>query len=164
MTADPRLRLLSGTGADPVAPQVLSALDGTRIVVRTGLDMTGAHIAALAAFAGMAARLFGDVVPDPPVTFAPNWWDAPDSDALLTALDLVRPHPAESPTRDVVVTFGALVDPGSWGIGGDDYTIRLGRDPQPLGPAPTHAFGVHAAACLAISQLLIEALGPSGFP
>ncbi len=163
MTADPRLRLLGGTGAGPVAPQVLSALDGTRVVVRTGSDMTGAHTAALAAFAGMAARLFGDVVPDPPVTLAPNWWDVLDTDALLTALDLVRPRPAESPTRDVVVTFGALVDPGSWGIGGDDYTIRLGRDLQPLGPA-THAFGVHAAACLAISQLLIEALGPSGFP
>ena len=164
MTADPRLRLLGGTGASPVAPKVLSALDDTRVVVRTGSDLTSAHTAALAAFVGMAARLFGDVVPDPPVTLAPNWWNISDTDALLKALDFLRPRPTESPTRDVVVTFGAHVDPGSLGIGGDDYTVRLGRDPQPLGPAPTHAFGVHAAACLAISQLLIKALGPSGFP
>jgi len=163
MTTDPRLRLLSGTDASSVAPQVLRALDGTRVVVRTGPDMTGAHTAALAAFVVMTARLFGDVILGPPVTLAPNWWDASDTTALLTVLDPVRPHPAEQSSLDVVVTFGAHVDPGSWGIGGDDYTVRLGRDPQPLGPMSTHAFGVHAAACLAVSQLLVETLGPLGF-
>lgn len=164
MTTDPRLRLLGGSTVSPAATQLLTSLDGTRVVVRTGPDMTGAHTAALAAFVGMAARLFGEVVLEQPVTLAPNWWGAPDTTALLIALEHVRPHPAEPPNRHVTVTFGDQVSTGNFGIGGDDYNVRLGHGPQPLGPAPTHAFGVHAAACLAVSQLLVEALSPHGFP
>jgi hypothetical protein len=125
--------------------------------------MTGARTAALAAFVGMAARLFGDVVLEPPVELGTNWWGARDTTALLTALEPVRPRPAALASRDVIVTFGDRVGAGSFGVGGDDYTVRLGRAPQPLGSAPTHAFGVHAAACLAVSQLLIQTLGPHGF-
>jgi hypothetical protein len=153
MTTDPPLRLLGGA----VAAQLLAALDNTHVVIRTGPDMAGAHTAALAAFVGMVARLFGEVTFDPPVPLTANWWNASDTTKLLAALNLVRPRPADRASREVVVTFGDQVGIGDFGIGGDDYTVRLGRDPQPLGPLPTHAFGVHAAACLAVSQLLLDA-------
>jgi len=164
MSADPRLRLLGGVSDSPRAAQVLAALDGTRVVVRTGPDMTGSHTTALAAFLAISARLFGDVVLESTVRLAPNWWTAETTDALLTALAPVRPRPSVPPSREWVVTFGDLVTPGGCGIGGDDYTVRLGHTPQPLSGPATHALGVHAAACLAVSQLLGEVLGPIGYP
>jgi hypothetical protein len=161
MNADPRLRLLGDAGAD--GADVLHALDDVRVMIRTGPDMTGGHTVALAAFIGMAARLFGGVIPEQPVALAGNWWGAADTSQLLAALQRVRPHPAQPPRRELVVTFGDRVPAGVVGIGGDDYTIRLGREPQPLGQRASHAFGVHAAACLAVSQLLVAVLGPYGF-
>ena len=170
MTSDPRLRLIGGADASsPRAAQVLRLLDDTRVVVRTGPDIAGAHTVAVAAFVGLAARLFGDVALDPPVALAPNWWGAADTDALLAALASIRPTTTSPTSRNVVVTFGQQVTPGHLAVGGDDYTVRLGRTPQPFG-APTthalgvHALGVHAAVCLAVSQLLIEVLAPAGYP
>ncbi|GAA4733783.1 hypothetical protein GCM10023328_11570 [Modestobacter marinus] len=165
MTEDPRLRLIGGPdGRSPHAADVLARLDGTRVVIRTGPDMTGAHTVALAAFVGLVARLFGHVALDPPVPLSPNWWGAVDSDALLTALLPVRPTPTAPPVSEVTVTFGNQVAPGHLAVGGDDYTVRLARVPQPLGDPAGHALGVHAAACLAVSQLLGEVLGPVGHP
>ena len=163
MVSDQRLRLIAGTEGSGTGVEVLRALDEVRVVIRTGLDMTGAHTGALAAFVGMAARLFGDVVLEPPVVLAPNWWGADDTTALLSTLEHLRPRPSEPPSHDFVVTFGDQVNGGRLGIGGDDYTVRLGLDAQALGPAPTHAFGVHASACLAISQILGVALAHFGY-
>jgi hypothetical protein len=70
MNADPRLRLLGCAGA--AGADVLQALDDVRVVIRTGPDMTGGHTVALAAFIGMAARLFGGVVLEQPVALAAN--------------------------------------------------------------------------------------------
>ena len=160
MTSDQRLRLLGGDPNDAGAAAALEALDAVRIVVRTGAAVTGPHAVAVAAFVALVARVFGDVsVPDLPLP--PNWWGQPTIRTLLASLQVVRPSPATATTRDVVVTFGAA-DAGDWGIGGGDYTVRVGRGPQPIEPA-AHALGVHAAACLAVSQLLLEALAPHGF-
>ena len=62
------------------------------------------------------------------------------------------------------MTFGDQVPAGVIGIGGGDYTIRLGREPQPLGQRASHALGVHAAACLAVSQLLVAVPRRTGSP
>ncbi|SFK87811.1 hypothetical protein SAMN04488085_104154 [Geodermatophilus ruber] len=49
MSAEPRLRLIGGgSSASPRSAQVLAILDGTRVVIRTGPDMTGPHTTALA--------------------------------------------------------------------------------------------------------------------
>jgi hypothetical protein len=162
MKTDPRLRLL-GSDAAATGADVLHALDHVRVVIRTGPDMTGGYTVALAAFIGMVARLFGGVVLEQPVALATNWWGAADTTQLLAALQRVRPHPAQPPRRELIVTFGDRAPAGVIGIGGNDYTIRLGREPQPLGQRPSHALGVHAAACLAVSQLLVAVLGPYGF-
>lgn len=164
MAIDPRLRLLGTGGGGTVAPQLLRALDDTHVVIRTGPDMAGANATALAAFIALAARLFGAVSTEAPVVLAANWWNSSGTKELMAALHAVRPQPAAPATRTIVVTFGGRVPPGDFGIGGDDYTVRLGRGPQPLGPLNTHALGVHAASCLAVSQLLLEVLGPHGLP
>lgn len=163
MTGDPRARLLEGADPDGyVARPVLEDLDRVRVVVRAGADVTGSSSVAAAAFIGICARLFGDVVIEAPLPLAPNWWGATDADALLDLLAGVRPRPGTPRARDVIVTFGDAVAAGDWGVGGDDYTARLGREPQPLLPG-RHALGVHAAVCLAVSQLLVEVLAPHGF-
>lgn len=162
MTTDPRLRFL-GSDTGTAGADLLQALDDVRVVIRIGPDMSGGHTVALAAFIGMVARLFGDVVLERPVVLAPNWWGAADTDQLLTALQRVRPHPTQPPRNGLVVTFGDQVPVGAVGVGGDDYTVRLGREPLPLGPRASHALGVHAAGCLAVSQLLVLVLGPHGF-
>lgn len=85
MSTDPRLRLLgSDTGAG--GADLLHALDDVRVVIRTGPDMTGGNTVALAAFIGMATRLFGDVVLEKPVALAANWWGAADINQLMAAL------------------------------------------------------------------------------
>jgi hypothetical protein len=162
MTSDPRLRLI-GTTDSAAGAQVLHALDSARIVIRTAEDMTAAHTGALAAFVGMVGRLFGEVALDPPVNLTPNWWGAADTTELLALLADVRPRPAEPARHDIVVTFGDRAGNGHFSIGGDDYTVRLGLDAQPLGPGSAHSFGVHAASCLAVSQLLGTVLAPLGF-
>ena len=51
------------------------------------------------------------------------------------------------------------------GVGGGDWTARLGREPQPLDNPPDglrHGLGLHAAACLAVNELLKAALVPLG--
>lgn len=159
---DPRLRLLD-TVDESAAVELLRALDDVRVVIRAGADVIGGAATALAAFTGMATRLFGDVAFEHPVALVPTWWGARDSDTLLTTLAYVRPHRARTPQRNLVVTFGMHVEKGDLGVGGDDYTVRLGLTPQPLRAATTHALGVQAAACLAVSQLLIRVLGPLGF-
>lgn len=163
MNSDPRLRLLGAGTHNDTATAVLAVLDDVRVVVRTGDDLHDGHHGGLAAFVAMTVRLFGHVVVENDLPLAATWWGVPDTRSLLAALAPVRPHPVTAPSHDIVVTIGQDVVPGQWGIGGDDYTVRLGRQPQPLGSATTHGLGIHAAASLAVSQLLIHVLGPLGF-
>jgi hypothetical protein len=161
VSRDPRLRLLAGSTDATVAGEVLRALDDVVVVVRCGPDVTGPSTTAAAAFIGMAARLFGDVRLEPRLLLGPNWWDATDAASLLSGIDALRPRPEVPATRLLVVTFGLAVG-GDWGVGGGDYTVRLGRGPQPV-DSGQHALGVHAAASLMISQLLLHVLAPWGF-
>ena len=164
MASDPRLRLLVGAPESPLAAETLRLLDETRVVVRSGPSLTGGHSVAFAAFLTMVTRLFGHVTIATPVHLAPNWWGATDAGGLLERLAAVRPTSTTVPRRDVVVTFGTDAQPGEVNIGGGDWTVRLGTDPQPLDRDATHALGVHAAASLAVSQLLLLALHSVGFP
>jgi hypothetical protein len=47
-------------------------------------------------------------------------------------------------------------------VGGDDWTVRLGRHEQPIGAGST-GYGIQAAAALAAAEALKVALGPLGF-
>ncbi len=166
MTSDPRLRLLGGgsyDAADAAASAALAALDGTHVVVRVGPGAHGAYSSALAATVAILARLFPHVTVESTGPLAANWWGAATTTDLLTRLAALRPTAAGVPSRTVIVSIGSASTDADWYIGGGDYTARLGRRPQPLEPRPEHALGVHAAACLLVSQLLVEVLAAYGF-
>ncbi len=154
---DPRLRILdpaAGTLAEPI----LAALDGTAVLVHLGSDVTGSARVAAAALAAMAARLFGRIEirtdVDAGAVLPPNWWGAADIPTLATrAAQLITPQHSGS-TRTITVTVGTANTGGAdFGIGGDDYTAHIARSPVAVRPG-AHHLGVHAAACLAISQIL----------
>lgn len=163
MTLDPRLRLL-GTDATPDAEGVLQLLDATEITIRLGHDVTAACDSAVIGLAALAARLFGHVHIDPPRPLAASWWGISHTDQLPDALSAVRVHTTTPIVTRVTVTVGSAV-PGetdtTFGIGGDDYTVRLAREPQAIDGHVTHCLGLHAAACLAIGQLLTHVLLPT---
>lgn len=166
MTDDPRLRIIDPSAGD-LAEQVLTALDRTEIAIRLAPDLPGPARVAAAALAAMTARLFRHVTvtcADPVDRALPaNWWAAPDVDALVTAAHALLPVPVEAPAPDItlVVSVGMVDGTVDFGIGGDDYTAVLDGRPVEI-TAGTHHLGVHAAACLAVSQLLGRALGTAG--
>jgi hypothetical protein len=157
--SDERLRLL-GASPDPArAAEILRRLDEVRIVVRCGDDTGQGAAVATAVLGSISRRLFGDVQFESPPAMPPNWWDAPQVDAIPVVL---RRTSSATPSRDLVITVGAKrVIPGDFAVGGGDYIAFVGRDPVPV-MAHTHGLGVHLAACLAISQVLISALGDIG--
>lgn len=166
MTLDPRLRLLGTDTLTPVAQQVLQLLDATEVTIRLGPDVTTGCDSAVVALAALASRLFGHVHIDPPRPLAPNWWGICHTDQLPEALSGVRVHPATPSTTHATVTVGTVdagaLDAATFSIGGGDYTVRLAREPQTVESEVTHGLGLHAAACLIISQLLTHVLQPTG--
>lgn len=166
MTLDPRLRLLGTDTLTPTAQQVLQLLDATKITICLGPDVTSACDGAVIALAALASRLFGHVDVAPPRPLAPNWWGISHSDLLPDALNAVRVHATAPAATHVVVTVGTA-EPGdptttTFCMGGGDYNVRLAHDPQVIDAEVTHGLGLHAAACLVVSQLLTHVLQPTG--
>lgn len=166
MTADPRLRIID-PGSDELAGQLVAALDGTEIAIVLGVDLPGSARVAAGALAAMTARLFRHVTvvcADPTGASLPvNWWAAPDIDTLISAANALLPAPAEPTliTASLTVSVGMVDGAVDFGIGGADYHAVLDRRPVAVA-AGGHHLGVHAAACLVVSQLLGKALGAAG--
>jgi hypothetical protein len=155
--ADPRLRLVDGTGLASEGSVVLEALDRVRVIIKPGPSA-----AANAVLACLACRLFAHVDLDADVSL-----DLPDMPAslaqLLTLLSWLRPVPAATPTADRVVAVGPAHAAVDLGIGGGTWTVRLGHEAQPLDDEPGPGLGLRVAAALAIAELVKEALGPLGW-
>lgn len=166
MSTDPRLRIIdSGSGA--LAAQMLAALDSTEVVIKVAVDLPGSARVAAGALAAMTARLFRRVricCDDATGTVLPaNWWGVPDLNTLARAATALLPEPTQAPTVDtnLTVSVGLVDGEVDFGIGGGDYTAVLDRRPVEVNVGGHH-LGVHAAACLAVSQLLGKALGRAG--
>ena len=166
VTLDPRLRLLGTDTMTTTAQQVLMLLDSTEITIRLGSDAVAACDSAVIAVVALASRLFGHVDVQPARPLSPNWWGISHTDEFAQALEAVRVHSTTPATTHLTVTVGTVSDVAEggvvFGIGGGDYTLRIARQPQPLDSNVTHGFGLHAAACLAISQLITHTLEPAG--
>lgn len=164
MNHDHRLRLLGATPDSAQATAALAALDDVHVVVDPGAEVDAAHVPALIALVALLARLVGDVSITRSVTAPPNWWGVRSVEEMVGVLERLRPAPPRAPRRTLRVTFGAQgVQPGDFGVGGGDLTAGVGLDPVVLEPA-AHALGVHAAACLAVGQILNRVLGGLGYP
>lgn len=165
MNQDQRLRLFAADSDDPRAASALAALDDVHVVIDPGADMTSAHVPALIALAALLARLVGDVSTTRPVPAPLNWWGVRNVDEIIELVKGMRSaRSMGQPRRMVRVTFGAEgVAPGDLSVGGGDLIAGVGLDPLALQPAQ-HALGVHAAACLAVGQILNRVLGEHGYP
>lgn len=167
MTSDPRLRLLGAPASgdrSASAEAVLARLDDTEVVVAAGLDADPAARVAIAAFVAMIARLVPRVTISSAGDLPVNWWQAASWDNLLERLKEVRPTSTAAPTRQIKVGFGIAQDGYDLYVGGGDWNVLLGVAPVDLEAGNVHALGVHAAASLAVSQVLIKVLGELGFP
>lgn len=173
MTEDPRLRLLGSRAVDSIpdfpglenpAAVVLRRLDETAVVVAIDSHTDAAARVAAAAFITMIARLVPTVMVDTSVELPANWWRATSWADLLERLESVRPQTELPASRRLTVGFGVLQPDCDVYIGGGDWNVVLAGNPVALETGNEHGLGIHAAACLAVSQVLIKVLGELGFP
>lgn len=167
---DPRLRLLGSQtvgGAQEPATQVLRRLDETEVAVSIAADADHAARVAVAAFVTMIARLVPRVVVDDPTGDAHlpnNWWQATSWGDLLERLTAVRPATDLPATRRITVGFGIVEPVCDVYVGGGDWNVVLADHPVVMETGIVHGLGLHAAGCLAVSQVLIKVLADLGFP
>lgn len=168
MGDDPRLRLLGAPAADTdsnsAAVAVLQRLDETEVLITVDAAVSPAARIAVAAFVTIIARLVPTLTIESDGELPPNWWQADSWDDLLERLSAVRPAAPNPPTRQVTVGFGTSTPGLDLYVGGGDWNSVISNSPASLESATSHALGVHAAACLAVSQVLIKVLGDLGFP
>jgi hypothetical protein len=157
---DPRITIgLQQTvaAAEPVA----AALDSIRPVVRIGGQVHPSAAAAAAALVSMLARIHPHTAVDGDAPVGPSPWAAGTVQAVLARLDGVQPAATRPPEHDFVIGVGTSGPADLW-VGGDDWTVLLGRDEQPIGAGST-GYGIWAAAALAAAEVLRVTLGPLGF-
>jgi hypothetical protein len=158
--SDPRLAL----GADSTgvgAARVLEALDGVRVIVRLAPGLPEPTGAAGLALVSILGRLLPHVVVDGDAPVGPNPWTAGSVTDGYDRLAATRPAPTQPAARDLVVAMGPTIDHADLWVGGDEWTARLGRTPQPLDPAGL-GLGLQAAATLAAAEVAKQVLGPLG--
>lgn len=163
MLTDPRLRLVAGTELAADGEAVLAALDSVRVVLRVDGAPPSAS-AGVGLLIGLVARLFAHVHVDGDARAEVSGLTMPASE-LLERLRWLRPAAAAQPTLDTVIGFGLTGGrPVDLGVGGGVWTARLGRAPQPVTQVYGEPlFGVQAAVCLAVAELIKETLLPVGF-
>lgn len=164
MNADPRLRLLGDQASSDLANDVLRRLDETAVLVAVGPNADRAARVAVAAFVVMIARLVPSVAVASPGELPANWWQAASWDDLLQRLDTVRPHSSAPTTRKLTVGFGHTDEPCDLYVGGGDWNVILSDAPVSVEDENDHALGLHAACCMAVSQVVIRILADLGFP
>ena len=165
---DPRLRLLGAAEAAD-AGRLLAALDTIRPIVTVSPGLPPTVAGAALTLVALLSRLFPHVQVNGSAQAGPNPWGIADVADALDWFRAVRPVPTTAPGTDIRMSLG--MPPGVrardpvLGVGGGDWTVRLAREPQPLDDLPgglQHGLGLHAAACLAVNELLKAALVPLG--
>jgi hypothetical protein len=165
---DPRLRLL-GISKVADAGRLLAALDTVRPIVTVSPGLPPPAAGAALTLVALLSRLFPQMQVDGTAKAGPNPWGITDVAEAPGRFRAVRPVPTAAPGTDINVSIGMPSGAGPrypmLGIGGGDWTARLARGPQPLDDLHgglRHGLGLHAAACLAVNELLKAALAPLG--
>lgn len=154
---DPRVALGSVLAPGAANP-VLEALDRLRPIVRIEANVTEPVALAAASLYSLLIRVHAHTIIEGDAVLGPNPWGAIRLSELPMRLASSRPSPAANSTNDMVIGVG----PGAHGaylwIGGDDWTARVGRSPQPAGGQ--FGLGLQASAIFAAAEALKMALGP----
>jgi hypothetical protein len=158
---DSRLRLVNGTHLAEHGAAVLQALDVRRVIVK----VSGAPISAAPAvrlLVGLVARLFSHIEIDGEAE-AGVAGASISASGLLDQLAWLRPEPTASPIIDRIIGLGNVQDSSvTLGVGGGVFDCRVGRQRQPIIADRGPLLGVQAAVCIAVAELVKEALGPVG--
>lgn len=157
---DPRITIGLQQTSVAVGP-VAAALDGIRPVVRVASDLPATAATAAAALVSMLARIHPHAAVDGDAPIGPNPWASGTVQAVVANLDGVWPAATRPPEQDFIIGVGTSGPADLW-VGGDDWTVLLGRQEQPIGAGAT-GYGIQASAALAAAQVLKAALGPLGF-
>jgi hypothetical protein len=152
-------RITIGSQQSPTAAdRVAAALDEVRIIVRIAPGLDPIAAAAAGALVSMVSRIHHHVELDGDAALAPNPWGATQLSGVLDAVASHRPDSAAEYRSDLVLVVGDAA--GDIGIGGDDWTVRVG-EPSPAA-ASRFGFGLQAAAAFGASEALKVALKPIG--
>ncbi|WP_328442728.1 hypothetical protein [Amycolatopsis sp. NBC_00438] len=163
MVTDPRLRLVQGTDLAEHEQRVLTALDSVRVILRMRRAPASAA-AGIGLMVSLTARLFAHVEIDGDAQASVSGFTTPATE-LLGRLSWLRPPAAAAATSDAVIAIGDTEDRAvDLGVGGGVWTATLARRQQVPLAADTSAphFGLQAAACLAVAELVKEVLAPLG--
>ncbi|MHB1004094.1 MAG: ubiquitin-activating E1 family protein [Chloroflexota bacterium] len=158
--SDPRVSLRWGVSGD-AADQVLTTLDGIRPIVYLPNNLQPTAAGAAAALVSMLGRLFPHLALEGNAALGPNPWAAPDIRDAYSVLSTTRPVASRAPASDLVVGVGPGSESAALAIGGDDWTVRLGRGAIPVG-GERWGLGLHMAAALLVAEIIKRVLGPLG--
>jgi hypothetical protein len=115
---------------------------------------------AAAGLYSLLVRVHAHTILEGDAALEPNPWGAARLWELPARLGASRPTATADPAQDLVIGIG----PGAAGahlwIGGNDWTARVGREPQPASGSPGLGLGLQAAAIFAAAEALKAALGP----
>lgn len=152
-------RITIGAQQTPAAAnQVAAALDDVRIIVRVAPGLDPIAAVAAGALVSMVSRVHHHVEIDGDALMAPNPWGASHIGQILDALTAHRPEAAADHRTDLVIAVGNTR--GDVGLGGDDWTARIGEPSQAA--AVRFGFGLQAAAAFGAAEALKSALAPIG--
>lgn len=152
-------RITIGSQHTPAAAEdVLAALDGVRVIIRVASGLDPIAAAGAAALVSMVSRVHHHVEIDGDAELAPNAWGVSDLTDVVATVASHRPEAAADARTDLVLAFGEAT--GDIGLGGDDWTVRIG-EPSPA-IAGRFGFGLQAAAAFGAAEALKTALVPIG--
>lgn len=154
----PDARVALGPALAPAAAvPVLETLDRLRPVVRLEPNAPPSVALAAATLYSLVARVHAHAGLEGDGVLGPNPWGASNLGELPDRLAASRPPPASDPAVEMVIGVGPAAQGAVLWIGGDDWTARLGRAPQPV--AGRSGLGLQAAAAFTAAEVLKVALG-----
>jgi hypothetical protein len=157
---DPRVSLGQGLVLD-AGTSVLGALDRVRPIIRLGDGLDPNAATAAGALYSLLVRLYPHTVLHGDAAMGPNPWRAPALALLPGLLNASRPAPTRSAERDLIIAVGADIDAAELWMGGDEWTVDVGRSPRPA-RGGRFGMGLQAAAALTAAEVSKLTLGPLG--
>lgn len=155
---DPRVSL--GPSLLPDAgDRTTDALDGVRPIIRLGQRLSPQAGTAVAVLYSLLSRLHPHTIIEGDAVTDSNPWGAATVAGLPGLLLTSRPTPTRQPDHDLIIGVGEDLGAAHLWLGGDDWTIRVGRSPQPIVPG-RFGLGLQAGAVLIAAEVTKLTLAP----
>jgi hypothetical protein len=140
---------------------VRCAVDTRKIVVCVEDDLDPVAASAAATLVSVLARTFPHIEVRGDVAIGANPWGVSMLSELLDVIERARPTAAVEAEHEYVIAIGDSIGAADLWVGGGDWTVLVGKGPQPVATCRT-ALGLHAGAALAAAEAVKTALAPLG--